>query len=568
MVSQARTGRNQATDDDVLFQATQLVALAHDGGLGEHAGGFLEGGGRDEAVGGQRRLGNAQQDVGVGRGDLAFALDGLVGVEDLRALDLLALDVGGLARVLHHHAAQHLAHDHFNVLVVDLHTLQAVHVLHFIDDVAGQLFDAQQAQDVLRIGRAVHNVLALVHHLAFVDQHVFLFGDQLFPDVAIGVGDLQAHFAFGLLTERHRTGLLRQRAFVFGRTRLEQLGHAGQTAGNVAGFLPFDRDAGQHFAGAHFLAVAHLDQRPHLEANGHRQLGAGDFHFLAIGIDQAHQRAHHLGRTTAFGVDHHQGRKTGHIVHLLGHREAFFDVLELGRTSVLGDDGAGQRVPVRQDGTGLDAFIGLDVQHRAIGHLVALALAAVVGNDDFARARNHHQLALVVGHIAHGGVEANRAVGLGFHAGGHRRTRGRTPNVEGAHGQLGAGLADRLGGNHAHGLAQVHQAATAQVTAIALGAQPVTGFAGQCRANLDFINADCFQFIECELVEQGARRQQQAVGFRVQQVFGGGAAQHAVAQGFDHLAALDDGTHHGALGGAAIVFGHDQVLRHVHQTAR
>ncbi len=112
------------------------------------------------------RLGNAQQDVGVGRGDLAFALDGLVGVEDLRALDLLALDVAGLARVLHHHATQHLAHDHFNVLVVDLHTLQAVHVLHFIDDVAGQLFDAQQAQDVLRIGRAVHDVLALVHHLA------------------------------------------------------------------------------------------------------------------------------------------------------------------------------------------------------------------------------------------------------------------------------------------------------------------------------------------------------------------------------------------------------------------
>jgi hypothetical protein len=38
------------------------------------------------------------------------------------------------------------------VLVVDLHALQTVDVLHFVDDVTGQRFDTQQAQDVLRIG--------------------------------------------------------------------------------------------------------------------------------------------------------------------------------------------------------------------------------------------------------------------------------------------------------------------------------------------------------------------------------------------------------------------------------
>ena len=75
--------------------------------------------------------------------------------EQLRALDLLAGDVVGVARVLDQHAAQHLANDHLDVLVVDLHALQAVDVLHLVDDVARQLLDAQQAQDVLRIGRAV-----------------------------------------------------------------------------------------------------------------------------------------------------------------------------------------------------------------------------------------------------------------------------------------------------------------------------------------------------------------------------------------------------------------------------
>ena len=75
--------------------------------------------------------------------------------EQLRALDLLAEDVVRVARVRDLHATQHLANDHLDVLVVDLHALQAVHVLHFVDDVARQLLDAQQAQDVLRIRRAV-----------------------------------------------------------------------------------------------------------------------------------------------------------------------------------------------------------------------------------------------------------------------------------------------------------------------------------------------------------------------------------------------------------------------------
>ncbi len=115
-----------------------------------------------------------------------------------------------------------------------------------------------------------HNRFALVHHLAFVDQNVALLGHQLFPGLAFQVGDLQANLALGFLTEGHGTGHLGQRALVLGRTGFEQLGHARQTTGNVAGLLTFDRDTGQHFARAHFLAVTHLDQRAHLEANGHR----------------------------------------------------------------------------------------------------------------------------------------------------------------------------------------------------------------------------------------------------------------------------------------------------------
>ena len=101
----------------------------------------------------------------------------------------------------------------------------------------------------------------------------------------------------------------------------------------------------------------------------------------------------------------------------------------------LGDDGAGQRIPVRQNGAGLDGLVRLDRQHSAVRHLVTLALAAMfILNHDFAGARNHDQLGLAIGHIAHRGIKADHAVGLGFHAGGDRCTRRCTTDVEGTHG--------------------------------------------------------------------------------------------------------------------------------------
>jgi len=129
---------------------------------------------------------------------------------------------------------------------------------------------------------------------------------------------------------------------------------------------------------------------------------------LPVRVDQLDLRTHDLGSATALGIDHHQGGQTGDLVHLLGHGQAFFDVLELRLAGELGDDRAGQRIPVGQDGAGLDGLVGLDGQHRAVRHLVALALAAMlVVDDDFAGTGNHHQLALAVGHVAHGGVEAD-----------------------------------------------------------------------------------------------------------------------------------------------------------------
>ena len=188
-----------------------------------------------------------------------------------------------------------------------------------VDDVARQLLDAQQTQDVLRVRRAVDDQFATVHHLTLVHQDVLLLGHQFLEHLAVRVGDLQTDLALGFLAEGHGTGLFGQHADILGRTGFEQLGHTRQTAGDVARLLAFDRNARQHLAGGEILAVAHLDQRADLEADRHRVVGAGDLHLVTAGVEQLDLRTHHLGRAAALRIDHHQGRQTRHLVDLLGY---------------------------------------------------------------------------------------------------------------------------------------------------------------------------------------------------------------------------------------------------------
>ena len=69
--------------------------------------------------------------------------------------------------------AEHLTADDFDVLVVDGNGLRAVDLLDLVDQVALQLLDAEDRQNVVRIDRTVDERIAGAHALAFlhVDVH-------------------------------------------------------------------------------------------------------------------------------------------------------------------------------------------------------------------------------------------------------------------------------------------------------------------------------------------------------------------------------------------------------------
>ena len=56
-------GRDQLADDDVLLEPVEPVDLALERRIGQHLRRLLEGGGRQERVGVQRRLGDPEDDL-------------------------------------------------------------------------------------------------------------------------------------------------------------------------------------------------------------------------------------------------------------------------------------------------------------------------------------------------------------------------------------------------------------------------------------------------------------------------------------------------------------------------
>ena len=144
----------------------------------------------------------------------------------------------------------------------------------------------------------------------------------------------------------------------------------------------------------------------------------------------------------------------------------------------------------------------------------------------------------------------------------------RAADVERPHRQLRARLADRLRGDHADRLAQVHHLAGRQVAPVALDADAALGLAGQHRADLDLLDAGRLDFGREVFADLLVDADDDLSRQRVLDVLERDAAHDAVAQRLDDLAALDDGRDVDAVQRVAVVDRDDHVLRHVDQAAR
>ena len=272
-------------------------------------------------------------------------------------------------------------------------------------------------------------------------------------------------------------------------------------------FEHFARDARQHVAG--------LDRAPRSRPTGSRRpagSSAPRSPFARVSTSPASSRSVMRGRRSpprgcCFQSITTFGRDAGRLVEHLAHRDALGEVDVMRDAVLLGDDRDRVRVPLGQPVAArhLDAVVGQ--QPRAVGHAVPRLLAAGLVDQ--------HHLAVAAHHDRQAGRVDDDVAVLDLDLGVERRLdRGllgaalrRAADMEGAHRQLGAGLADRLRGDDADRLADIDDGAAREVAPVALAAHADLRLAGQHRADRHRVDAGPLDRVDRVLVDQVAGRQ-------------------------------------------------------------
>ncbi len=137
------------------------------------------------------------------------ALHPLVRLVELGRFDQLAGKQRRIAALDDLHLTQHRAHDHFDVLVVDVDALRAVDLLHFLNEVVLQRGLALDAQDVVRVERAFVELIARLDALPVLRQHVRTGRDLVLVLFAVGVKHVDEALIL-LVAEPDRAARLRR----------------------------------------------------------------------------------------------------------------------------------------------------------------------------------------------------------------------------------------------------------------------------------------------------------------------------------------------------------------------
>ena len=226
--------------------------------------------------------------------------------------------------------------------------------------------------------------------------------------------------------------------------------------------------------------------------------------------------------------DHALG-DAGRFVDLLGQRARLDQVLVLHGAGLFGHHRAERRIPFGDAVAAADDMAGLAQQMRAIRHAVGRKLApGHVEDRDFARPRQRQMPSVGIDdrrHVAEldGAVDRRFEVRLLVELGG-------AADVEGPHRQLGAGLADRLGGDDSDRFADVDRGPAGEVAAVAFAAHALLGRAHQRRADLDALDSELLDLSDHRFIEQRAFGDHRLVGFRIDDVLGDGAAEDSVGE--------------------------------------
>ena len=396
---------------------------------------------------------------------------------------MLAFKQAGAAGFKHAHLAQHLADDGFKVLVVNTHALMAVDALNLVHKIACQVFFTLGAQDVMQFGTSFGQGIACLHKVAVHCGDMLASWHQVFLVLADFGMDYQAALALGFALMLDDAGDFGNHGHVLGLADFKEFGNPGKTAHDILGLGRFAGTACNCLALGDCVAVLDHDDCAHRQEVD--SLGL-DFavHLL---LDVACCRIHDgNGRLEARCLEflHRQGDVVV-LVNVFLHCLAGDKVHKLNEAFFFRDEGVIGGIPCGKH-VALGNFLSVPDEDAGTGRNIFLLDFASLRVDDHKLAAlvEHNKLSFGIDDRAHV-LELDAAGIHGIGLASFNRAGCGTAYVEGTHGKLGAGLADGLGGNDAHSLADVDQVPAGKVASVAQGAHAMLGRAGQGRAHCD-----------------------------------------------------------------------------------
>ena len=243
---------------------------------------------------------------------------------------------------------------------------------------------------------------------------------------------------------------------VLGGAGLEELGDAGEAAGDVAGLVLAAGGLGEGVAGLDEVAVGDHDggadgdgvDAEDGELGGVEGGGVKGSGLECVGRELLDDEA---GVEGGAGLGDDAGAGAGGVVGAGLDGDAFLEVFLDDEAGGVGDDGDGVGVPGGEAVARGDFGVVVEVEGGAHLDGVGLELDVVlVGDGDGAVLVEDDELAGLVPDDAEVAVAEVAGV-LGGDLGGLGDGGCGAADVEGAHGELGAGLADGLGGDDADG---------------------------------------------------------------------------------------------------------------------
>ncbi len=519
------TGRDKVAENDIFLETDEGVFLTRDRGFSEDLGGLLEAGGRDERLGLERRLGDAEEESLGGRhlgtlalGDGATLLfdlgidflefvagddlpnahagvtglidadhlgEGFIAVAEAELVDDFAGEELGVAGVFDLHLAKHLRNDDFDVLVADLLVLRTVDVLNFREQVGLKGVFALDAEDVVRNERSFDQGVAGIHGVTGVNAERGGLGNVVFLfNAAFAANDNGLLSATLVALDFNDTGNLRHDGGVLGLPCFKDFGNTRETGGDIRGALGFLGLTGKKMSRNNQLAGIHVDTR----------LGGQEVEIenLAVG------RINDLDLRMAFALmfDNDEALRSALAFRFGANGLAFLNVLEFNATRLFGKDRNAVGIPNGNLLAALDGILLLDEKRSTVRNLLPFKFAALgIDEGDEAVALQDDQMlvAFMVGDFNGvqiaifndtGGTRANIMLGRGDVS--------NTTRVEGTHGELGTGLTDGLGGDNAGGQTFFNQLAGGEIDAVALRTDTGERFAGERRTDANGFDVEVF----------------------------------------------------------------------------